>query len=315
MANITIKNRSKACLMVSGAIILIALLMTVFGYGMNLGIDFSGGIIMRYDMGVEFDSEVVRAALAEQGITESQISATSNPSLEEGNDASSPKTRLEIRLKDIEDPIAVRTALETKLRETYEQTTYVSIDSVGAVAGSDLIRNAILSVLVAWVLMMVYIAIRFDLYSGLAAVMGILHDVLIMVAFMVLLRPWIQVNSTFIAALLTIVGYSINNTIVIFDRIRENIGKNSLSHRSRDEIVSHSVQESLTRTVNTTLTTLLTTVSLYILGVASVKEFTLPLIIGMLSGIYSSNMINGYVWVWLLDQRDKAKLNAKAKKA
>ena len=118
-------------------------------------------------------------------------------------------------------------------------------------------------------------------------------------------------NTLVIAALLTIVGYAINNTIVIFDRIRENIGRNSLRKNTRSEIVTHSVQESLTRTVNATLTTLLTTVTLYILGVASIKEFALPLIIGMLSGIYSSNMINGYVWVWLLDQRDRARLKTR----
>lgn len=297
---VTVKNHAKTCIMISAAIMIIALLMTLFGYGIHLGIDFTGGILMRYQMGQAFSTDDVRAALEEQGISESQISVIGDE-----------KTEMEVRIKDIENSDAVRTALEDSLRKTYPGIQFVSIGRVGAVAGQDLIKNALISVLVAWALMLVYIAIRFDLYSGMAAVFGILHDVLIMISFMVILRSFVQVNSTFIAALLTIIGYSINNTIVIFDRIRENNGKRGLGHMRRDEIVSQSVNESLTRTINTTLTTLITTVLLYALGVDSVKEFALPLIIGMLSGIWASNMINGYVWAYLLDKRDAMRLKAK----
>ncbi len=297
---IVFKNRAKQCLMISGAIMLIALILSIVGLGMNLGIDFTGGIILRYETGETASVDVARAALEAQGVTESQIAVLGEN-----------KTELQLRIKDVTEPDDMRAALEGTLKETYPNVAFVSIDRVGAVAGSDLIKNAILSVVVAWLLMMIYIAIRFDLYSGIAAVFGILHDVLIMISFMVLLRGFVQVNSTFIAALLTIVGYSINNTIVIFDRIRENTGRHSLGQLTRAEIVSHSVQESLSRTINTTLTTLITTVLLYILGVDAIKEFALPLIIGMLSGIYASNMINGYVWVYLLEKRDQMKLKAK----
>jgi len=251
-------------------------------------------------MGEAFSADVVRDALADQGITESQI-AMAGPA----------RTELQARIKDIENSDAVRVALEAKLRETYPQAVFTSISRVGAVAGQDLIRSAVLSVLIAWALILVYIAIRFDFYSGMATVFGILHDVLIMVSFMVILRSFIQVNSTFFAALLTIVGYSINDTIVIFDRIRENHGKHSLRNLSREQIVSRSVQESLSRSINTTLSTLLVTVALYILGVDSIKEFTLPLIIGMISAIYSCNMITGYVWAFLLEKRDQMRLKAK----
>lgn len=297
---VTVKNHAKTCIMISAAIMIIALLMTVFGYGVHLGIDFTGGILMRYQMGQAFATEDVRAALEAQGISESQISVI-------GDD----KAEMEVRIKDIENADAVRVVLEDSLRTTYPDIQFVSIGRVGAVAGQDLIQNALISVLVAWALMLVYIAIRFDLYSGMAAVFGILHDVLIMISFMVILRSFVQVNSTFIAALLTIIGYSINNTIVIFDRIRENNGKRSRGPMRRDQIVAQSVNESLTRTINTTLTTLITTVLLYALGVDSVKEFALPLIIGMLSGIWASNMINGYVWAYLLDKRDAMRLKTK----
>ena len=183
------------------------------------------------------------------------------------------------------------------------------VNYVGPVAGATLLKNAFISVLLASVLMLVYIAFRFDFNSGVAAVFGLLHDVLMMLAFMVLLRHFVQMNSSFIAAMLTIVGYSINNTIVIFDRIRENARK--MPTAAREDVVNRSVKECLGRTINTTLTTLITIVALYVLGVDSIKEFALPIIIGILSGVYSANMINGYVWA-ALEERRRA---PKAKKA
>ena len=155
--------------------------------------------------------------------------------------------------------------------------------------------------LIAAALMLIYIALRFDLNSGLAAVFGLLHDVLMMLAFMVILRPVIQMNATFIAALLTIVGYSINNTIVIFDRVRENARR--MPGVPRAQVAARSVRECLGRTINTTLTTLVTIVLLFILGAESIREFSLPIIIGILSGVYSANLINAYVWAWLEERR------------
>ena len=149
--------------------------------------------------------------------------------------------------------------------------------------------------------MLVYIAIRFDFNSGIAAVAGLVHDVLMMLAFMVLLRSFVQMNSSFIAAMLTIVGYSINNTIVIFDRIRENARK--MPSCARVEVVNRSVKECMGRTLTTTATTLVTIVALYILGVDSIREFALPIIIGIVSGVYSANLINGYIWAALEEKK------------
>lgn len=295
-----VKDRSKVFLCVSAAIMIIALVMSIAGVGMNLGIDFTGGIIMKYDMGADFDVEDVKAALSAQGIDESQIAKSGADGHE-----------VQIRIKDIENSDEMRDALEGEMMEKYPDISFITVDRVGAVAGRDLIANAVKSVLVAAVLMLAYIAIRFDLYSGMAAVIGLLHDVLLMVSCMVLLRSFVQVNSTFIAALLTIVGYSINNTIIIFDRIRENLRKSEYKALPRVELVNKSVDQSLNRTISTTLTTLITVVALYVLGVDSVREFALPLIIGMLAGVYSSNGINGYVWAFLMGKRDTAKANAK----
>lgn len=294
-----LKDRSKICIRVSAIVIAVALVMSVFGFGMNLGIDFTGGIIMEYDMGEDYQVTDIQTALANQGISDAQIQVTG----EDGQKA-------QIRIRDVENPDEMRAALEAELSAKYTGMQFITVDRVGAVAGRDLILNALKSVLVAAALMLLYIAIRFDFYSGLAAVIGLVHDVLIMVALMVFLRPFVQVNTTFIAAMLTIVGYSINNTIVIFDRIRENV-HGSMRGKPRTEIVTASIRECFTRTVSTTLTTLLTTVTLFVLGVASIREFTLPLIVGIVSGVYSANAINGYVWAFLMDHRAKAKQEAK----
>lgn len=304
-----IQNRSRVCLCVSAAIMVVAILMSLFGYGINFGIDFAGGLNLQYNLGAPVDTDVVLDALKAQGITE----CTVTPS---GADLSTAQIRVP-RLNDEDEIQQLQNTLEAKLLESYPNmdTDNATASYVGPVAGATLVKNAVLSVLIAAALMLVYIAIRFDFASGLAAVIGLLHDVLMMLAFMVLLRGIIQMNSSFIAAMLTIVGYSINNTIVIFDRIRENNKKPAYAGMKRDEVVNISVRESLGRTVNTTLTTLVTIVTLYVLGVDSIREFSLPIIVGILSGVYSANMINGYVWAMLeqyrIDRKGQKKLKPK----
>ena len=288
------KNYLKPCAAVSVAIMVIALVMTMMGMGMNLCIDFTGGTLMTYNMGAEFNVDDVKAALSECGVAEAQIAKT-------GED----NTQVQIRIADVENTDDLRDALVEKLSVSYPAMAYVDITRVGAVVGAELISNAIKSLPLAAVLRLVYIAFRFDLYSGLAAIIGLVHDVAIMLSFVVIMRSFIRVETTFIAALLTIVGYSINNTIIIFDRIRENSHKPGVRQLPREHIVNLSVTESLPRTLSTTITTLLTVVTLYILGVDSIKQFALPLIVGMIAGVYSANLINGYVWALLMDLRSK----------
>ena len=299
----TIKNHSKVCLMISAAIMVVALVMSLCGAGINLGIDFAGGLSMQYSMGGQFEESDVSAVLSGMGIGDFPVTTQG-----------ANKDEVNVRIKSVgEDDIqAVQQAFETGLKEKYPDLFQAGdVSYVGPVAGATLLSNAFWSVLLASALMLVYIAFRFDFNSGVAAVFGLLHDVLIMLSFMVLLRSVIQMNSSFIAAMLTIVGYSINNTIVIFDRIRENARK--APSVAREDVVNQSIRECLGRTINTTLTTLITIVSLYVLGVDSIKEFALPIIIGILSGVYSANMINGYVWAALEEHKRARK--AKAKKA
>lgn len=291
----TIKNHSKICLMVSAAIMVIALVLSLCGLGINLGIDFAGGLAMQYNMGGTFAESDVSTVLKDMGVGDFTVTTQG-----------ANKDEVTVRIKSVgqDDVQAVQADFEQRLKATYPNLSQAGdVNYVGPVAGATLLKNAFWSVVIASALMLVYIAFRFDFNSGVAAVFGLLHDVLMMLAFMVLLRNVVQMNSSFIAAMLTIVGYSINNTIVIFDRIRENARK--MPTEDRVDVVNRSIKECLGRTINTTLTTLITITALYILGVDAIKEFALPIIIGILSGVYSANMINGYIWAALENHKRK----------
>ena len=297
-----IKNRSRICLIISAAIILIALVLTLCGRGVNLGIDFEGGLSMQYNLKTAADKTDVDTVLSGMDISSYTVTV-------QGAD----NNEINIRIKDVakDDIQKVQADFEAGIKEKYADAESIGdVNYVGPVAGATLVKNAIISVLLAAVLMLIYIAIRFDFNSGVSAVFGLLHDVLIMLSFMVIFRSVIQMNSSFIAAALTIVGYSINNTIVIFDRIRENHKK--MPTAPKEEVTNLSIKESLGRTICTTITTLITIVALCILGVASIREFALPIIVGILSGVYSANMINGYVWAFLEEKRKSRKAKAKA---
>ena len=300
MAN---RKRARICLIISCGLIALALALQLLGslfglpLGINLGIDFKGGQSITYKLSAQADQNAFEDVLAGAGITGGQVTI-------QGEN----KDQVVIRVPKSDDLEAVRADLLSRIKaisvdgETpYADAEEIASSAVSGTFSSTLVSNAVTSVVIATLLMLIYIAIRFDLNSGLAAVFGLAHDVLMMLAFMVFLRPVIQMNATFIAALLTIVGYSINNTIVIFDRIRENA--RLMPGEPRAEVAARSVRECLGRTVNTTLTTLVTIVLLYILGVDSIREFSLPIIVGILSGVYSANMINGYVWAWLEERR------------
>ncbi|MDO4546667.1 MAG: protein translocase subunit SecF [Clostridia bacterium] len=297
MKNNVFTGHFKIWLSISGIIVLAAIVMSLFGAGMNMGIDFTGGSLLEYEMGQAFEISDVEEALRQQGVAEYQIAK-----------AGTEQTQLQVRVKLIEDSDDMRLGFEEALMEKYPDMSFITISHVGAVAGQDLIRNAILSMLIVFACLLVYIAIRFDFYSGLAALVALLHDMLIMMSFMVFFSSLYQVNSSFIAAMLTIVGYSINNTIIIFDRIRDSKKMSQFFKDTNMAIVEYSVSRTITRTLNTTITTLLTLVTLYVLGVDSIKEFAFPLIIGMLAGTYSSVLLSGQIWATWRDNNTFGKL-------
>ena len=281
----------KPALLVSAAIILLAVILTLCGRGMNLGLDFAGGLSMPYDLGESTTQPAVAAVLGSEYSVSLQ-GAGKNEAL--------------VRIKSVgaEEVQNVQAAVTAKLQSAYPNAKSMGdVSYVGPVAGATLVRNAVTSVLIASVLMLVYIAVRFDFHSGVAAVLALIHDVAVMLAFMVILRDLIELNSSFIAAALTIVGYSINDTIVIFDRIRANV--KDKPELPRVALVDLSINESLGRTIMTSITTLVTILALYILGVTAIKEFALPIIVGVLAGTYSSNLISGYIWAWLEEKFPK----------
>lgn len=186
---------------------------------------------------------------------------------------------------------------------TAKMSELLSFESEGSdsTVSGEVTAAAFWTVLLAAVCMLGYIWYRFELHSGIAAIAGLLHDIIVTVTVMSLFQ--IQLNATFIAALLTIVGYVINNTIIIFDRIRENSKK--ITDMSNYDIARLSVKQSIRRTLFASVTTLLTVGMLFILGVTSVKNFTLPIIVGILSSMYTSTLFSPLVWSLLKDRADK----------
>ena len=205
----------------------------------------------------------------------------------------------------------VTDALEEKFSLTDDK---IESENISSTISSEMQRDAIIAVVVASILMLIYIALRFsDVRFGAAAVIALIHDV--MIVFMVYSVAYLSVGGTFIACMLTILGYSINATIVIFDRIRENL-KASNGKESYEDIVNASITQTLTRNIYSTLTTLATIVMLYILGVPSLKEFTLTLIAGLICGLYSSIFITGPLWLFLKNHiGGKKKSEVKKKEA
>lgn len=291
MSKFSFTKNFKVALIIPAVIIVVCIVLSLCGHGMNLGIDFTGGSLLTYDMGGEFDVEDVYSALATAGIDEYQV-AKSGEGVQD---------TLQIRLKSEMSDEAHRNALDDALFTSFPDASFITQEYVGAVAGRDLIANAFYSVLIVAACLLIYIAIRFDFRSGLTAVLALLHDVVIMICGMVLFSGMFQANSSFIAAMLTIVGYSINNTIIIFDRIRENQKLGEFRGKPRMELVDASVRQTLTRTINTSITTLITIVLLFILGGNSIREFAFPIIVGIVAGVYSSVMLSGQTWAYIID--------------
>lgn len=301
--------------------------------GMNLGVEFKGGMTISVEVeGVsisnekEFEDEV--NTLLKNGVTINGETVKFNPS---GTVQKSGDNEYEFRVDrdavgstsgkiDLSNMEATMTtaqqeayrkqdgdfanAIQSKVSEYITsknpQATNVTITVKPSTMGNDVmkatLRNAIIAVSVAVVVILAYIAIRFTLISGVAAVLALLHDVLVMTALTTIFQ--IPVNSTFIAAVITIIGYSINATIVIFDRIRE-LEKTPSAPLDDKDLANKAIANTLTRSLLTTLTTLVMIVSLAIFGNSTIREFALPIIFGLIAGTYSSVLLSASTWVYL----------------
>jgi preprotein translocase subunit SecF len=306
-----IVSKFKYTIWVTITVIVLGIVFALASGGLNIGIDFTGGSITTIEMGQQFDVKDVSNVLSDLGIQNAPI-------VKSGDNWTQAEIRVQVNQAEAEAQADMSSGILAGIQKTYPNAAIISQDKVGGVASSELVLDAFLAVLIACALMMVYIWIRFELYPGVGAIIALLHDVIVMTAVMAIFR--VQINSSYIAACLTIVGYSINDTIVLYDRIRDNYKVMGLKKFTRREIANTSFRQTLGRTINTSLTTIIMVTFLYIFGVQSIKEFAFPLIIGLLSGTYSSMFIAVPISVFLqeknIDQKgQKKKIKQKAVKA
>ena len=289
----------------------------------NVGIDFKGGTVLTVQMdgadiqGANRDAiyDIINNVVTEHG---AKISTDQNsgdnaivvryPNSIDGEDYNvSSKT---------EEMIAINNDIirdvESDLKAAYPNATSViaNAEMINATASEQLINKALLSVGIAMVLMLIYIAIRFDLFSGIAALCASFIDIVVMLALVIIFR--IQINSSLIAGLITVVAYSINNTIVIFDRVREHKKEVKDGRYDVNNLVDQSVSECFVRTFLSSFTTLITITILACWGIKSLTDFALPIIFGILSGLYSSLFLAPSIWGLLMNA--KLGKNKKARK-
>ena len=264
----------------------VSLILLPFGVNLyNLAIDFAGGTQIEFNMHTEVTADISNEIAA---LVEEQTGVKPEAPVATGSD----KDHVMIRSTslDTEQRQAVISAMQEKYNLTDDDLD--KNDDVSASVGNDLKKSAFLSACIAVVLMLIYITFRFEFTSGLAAVCCLIHDLLIMLSIYVIFQ--IPLNQNFIAAALTILGYSINASIIVFDRVRENM--RTARKESFEDVVERSVWQTMGRTINTTLTTLFTVGMIFILGVSSLRDFTLPLLVGIISGAYSSIFLAGSLW-------------------
>lgn len=262
-------GKRKIWFAISGVLLVIGII-AMLTQGLNLGIDFTGGTIMQFSFDEQVSNSEIREVLSEVGIDkESVVQQTEN------NGVQFKTAKLS------QDQVV---AIQDEIEARYPSAEMLRTAAVGPTIGQELKANAIKALLIAAIAIVIYISIRFEYRFAIAAILALLHDVFIVLGAFAILG--IEINSPFVAALLTIVGYSINDTIVIFDRIREKI------HYSKKDtfegLTNQALLDTLPRSINTSATTLLPILAILFLGGTTIQTFMIALLIGMLSGTYSS---------------------------
>lgn len=286
-------ERSKIWISISLIIIVIGLGFACFR-GLNFGIDFKGGTQVSIQLNDDVSKEDADAVV-QQFVQNASTTITD-------------KNEYEIKATELnsEQVSSIMDAFEEKY--SLSDDALISQEEIGASVGKELTKNSLMALFASFAVMLIYVAIRFEFNFGVAALVATVHDILITLSVYAIFG--IPVNTPFIAAILTIVGYSMNDTIVIFDRIRENIKR--LRRADAAEVADVSINETMTRSIYTSLSTLVTIIAINIL-VPSVREFTIPLIVGIVTGAYSSIFIASPVWVLLRNKiGNKVKIGGKA---
>ena len=297
MARFDIIGKRKIWYAIS-SLLIIASLFFMVTRGFNMGIDFTGGTIMdlRFEKAVNIND--VRAVLNEYNLSNStiQLSGESSSSTESEN--------VMIRTVDLEEQ--ERKEVMAGLTDKLGAYQVLREEKVGATMGTELIMNAIYATIISWLLIIAYVSYRFEFKFGISAVLGLAHNVIIVLGAFALTQR--QIDSSFVAALLTIIGYSINDTIVIFDRIRENLKLHFRKNGDIVELVNTSIYQTMTRSIYTVSTVLFATFALYFFGGDTTKDFAFALLIGFFCGAYTSIFIASPLWVTFRRYADKKRL-------
>ena len=287
------------------ALIIIPGIICMFVRGFNFGIDFTGGTIIDLKFAQPVTIAEVRTSLAKYGLDGSTIQLSGAQS-----DVTSSEDVM-IRTTDLEEE--QRKEVMATLKQDVGDYTVLREEKVGATIGGELITNALEALVISWALIILYVSYRFEWKFGVAAVLALIHDILIVLSVFSLTQR--QIDSSFIAALLTIVGYSINDTIVIFDRIRENLKLHFRRGGNIDELVNRSIYQTLTRSLYTVFTVLFTTAALYFFGGDTTKDFAFALLVGFTVGCYSSIFIASPLWIVFRNWGEKKKHQPKPEAA
>ena len=252
-------------------------------------VEFTGGTSFDLDLGQDYEQEDLQKIITD-------VTGQDSPQIQQVIDTN----EVTVKIQSIDS--ATRETLTNAILEAYPNAVMGEVNDVSGTVSHEMQTAAIKATLIAAVAMLLYISLRFhDFRAGGSAIIALLHDVLIVLTAYAVSR--IPVNNTFIVVLLTILGYSINATIVIFDRIREN--KSAFHANQTAEKINKSISQTLARSINTSLTTFFTVGAIYVLGVPALKEFALPMMIGILAGAYSSVCISGSIWYVLLPKSEK----------
>lgn len=279
-----------ALLLIPGIIAMIYSMITYPTHSpVKVGIDYTGGTILQYGVPEAVSSDDLaktREDLDNIGVTNTYLQVLNvNPTAENNN----IKSIISIRTKFIDEGSDLSNQISTTIKKEYKNAELVQVSSVGPTLGNELFKMSIIALLLAIVGMVIYISFRFKLEYAIAAILGLVHDVLFVMGVFSILGIFcnVQIDGLFLTAILTLIGFSINDTIVTFDRIRENLryyGKKM----TYGEIVEASVNQTLTRSVNTSLTAFITLAALYFFGGVTTKDFVLAMMIGVVVGTYSS---------------------------
>ena len=266
--------------------------------GFNMGIDFTGGTIidLRFEKAVNIND--VRAVLNEYDLSNSTIQLSGE------NSSSTESENVMIRTVDLEEQ--ERKEVMAALTDKLGSYQVLREEKVGATMGTELIMNAVYATIISWLLIIAYVSYRFEFKFGISAVLGLAHNVIIVLGAFALTQR--QIDSSFVAALLTIIGYSINDTIVIFDRIRENLKLHFRKNGDIVELVNTSIYQTMTRSIYTVSTVLFATFALYFFGGDTTKDFAFALLIGFFCGAYTSIFIASPLWVTFRRYSDKKRL-------